>query len=121
LTKAEKALREEMYQRYERATDMQEVIRKIIRNNSVSLYTQTETAIWNDIPDKLRYNYYSEKDGSVNGEKDGVGLRDGPYEASDDSSVKERKKNEERAKKLAAIKDERNITTEEVSALNNQI
>ena len=85
------------------------------------MYTQTETAIWNDIPDKLRYNYYSEKDGSINGEKEGVGLRDGPYEASDDSSVKERKKNEERARKLEKMKDERNITTEELSKLNNEI
>ena len=50
-----------------------------------------------------------------------MGLRDGPFEASDDSSVKERKKQAELVERLEKLKDEHAITTEEMSQLNKDI
>lgn len=95
-TKAEKVLKEERWKKYESIQDIQAVIRKLVLTNTRELCTQTEEAVWNDIPDKLRYEFCPDKDESENGGVEGAGIRPGVYEASDDSSVKERRQEEAR-------------------------
>jgi len=37
--------------------EMQGVFRKIMKNNSVNVKIQTEEAIWNDLPQRLKYHH----------------------------------------------------------------
>ena len=47
--------------------DMQAAFRKIMKNNSVDRKVQTEEAIWNDLPQRLKY-HHSDTESSEEGD-----------------------------------------------------
>ena len=73
----------------------------------------TEEAIWNDIPERLKYNHYDEKDSDDGSPGSPRGLKPGPYEDSDDISVQERRKQEDLERRYQELKGDRNIISEE--------
>ena len=88
--------------------DMQDAFRKIMKNNSKEIKCQTEEAIWNDLPQRLKYHH------SNNGESS---EEEGDVENSQDSEAKARKKQEARDTKYEKTKGDLKIETEEESQI----
>ena len=118
MERAAARLPEDLKVKYTTVKEIQEVITRIIHNDfSYEAGCQTEEAVWNEIPDNLKYNLYAQDMSSNNkgAPPSGQGLRAGPLELESFHSQ------DSLDRKFEALKKQKEIETKEIEELNRQI